>query len=252
MLDRRSIRRFKSSPVPDDLVEGIVLAGQRAPSACNLQTYTIIWVRSSGQKKRVWNACGVPRSIRRAPVVFVICADVGRLAKVLDHLKADHCLRHGHGVSLKFMSIIDASLAAENMVIAAECFGLGSVFIGSALANKRLIQALNIPRGMLPLMLLCLGYPDENPPIRPRWPQSDILFVDSCRELTEGQIRSFLEHMNSELTKEGYYMKYGRGKPSYTYKDHIRRKTDLNNHRMEDRQIQGTLEKAGYLPNERI
>ena len=126
LFSRRTIRKFKVESVANEVVLRIVEAGQRAPSACNLQTYTVLWVKDAEQKEKVWDACGVPGSIRDAPVVFVICADVRRLAKALDYLHYDHCLRHGYGYALKLMSIIDASLTAENMTIAAECHGLGS------------------------------------------------------------------------------------------------------------------------------
>ena len=182
LFDRKSIRNFKPTPIADDVAEKIVEAGQRAPSACNLQTYSVIWVKDEETKEKVWDACYVPNAIHKAPLLFVICADLRRLAKFLDHLGYDHCLKHGQGYALKLMSIIDATLMAENMTISAECYGLGSVFIGSALANKKLIEALNLPKGVLPLTLLCVGYSDEQPPTRPRLPLKSILHVDQYGE----------------------------------------------------------------------
>jgi len=252
LFSRRTIRKFRVESVADQVVLGIVEAGQRAPSACNLQTYTIVWVKDAEQKNRVWNACGVPKSIQDAPVVFVICADVRRLAKALDYLHYDHCLRHGYGYALKLMSMIDASLAAENMTIAAECYGLGSVFIGSALANERVIEALGLPKGVLPLTLLCIGHPDEEPPTRPRLPLSAILHTDSYRDSSNEEIELFLKHMDSELEKEGYYHKYAKRKPSYFYTDHIKGKTDLALFKRVDSEIVKVVKKTGFLPNEAI
>ena len=136
VFDRKSIRDFKTTSVAGDVAEKIVAIGQRAPSACNLQTYSVIWVKDAKLKEKVSNACFVPKAVRKAPLLFVICADIRRLAKALDHLGHDHCLKHGQGYAVKLMSIVDAVLVAENMTIAAECYGLGSIFIGSALANK--------------------------------------------------------------------------------------------------------------------
>lgn len=76
------------------------------------------------------------------------------------------------------MSIMDACFVAQNMTMAAECLGLGSVYIGFAFANDELIKELELPKGVLPLTLLCVGYPDEHPPTRPRWPVSSILHID--------------------------------------------------------------------------
>ncbi len=165
LFARRTIRRFKSTSVAEADIRKIVEAGQRAPSACNLQTYTIIWVKDKQKRQKVLDACGVQNVT--APGVLVICADLRRLAKTLDSLDYDHCLKHGYGHALKLLSIVDAALAAENMTIAAECYGLGSLFIGSALANQELTKTLKLPKGVLPLTLLCIGYPAEEPPIRP-------------------------------------------------------------------------------------
>lgn len=250
LFNRRTIRKFKVESVADQVVLKIVEAGQRAPSACNLQTYTMVWVKDAEEKERVWDACGVPKSIRDAPVLFVICADVRRLAKALDHLHYDHCLKHGFGYSLKLLSIIDASLVAQNMTMAAECYGLGSVFIGSALANEGVIKVLELPQGVLPLTLLCIGYPDEEPPTRPRLPLSAVMHVNNYRDLSNDEIRLFLKHMDHELEKEGYYRKYAKKKMPYFYADHIKRKTTLALFKHESKMV-SVVKKMGFLPMKR-
>jgi len=252
LFSRKTIRKFRVESVADQVVSRIVEAGQRAPSACNLQTYTVVWVKDAEQKERVWNACGVPKPIRDAPVALVICADVRRLAKALDYLHYDHCLKHGYGYSLKLLSIIDASLVAENMTIAAGCYGLGSVFIGSALANKVVIEVLGLPKGVLPLMLLCIGYPDEKPPTRPRLPLSTVMHVDNYRDPSKEEIELFLKHMDSELEKEGYYRRYARRKQSYFYTHHIKGKTALALFEQNESRIVAAMKKTGFLPNESL
>lgn len=236
----------------ESIVKKIVDVGQRAPSACNLQTYSIVWVRGAQKKRQVWDACGVPEGIRDAPVVFVICADVRRLARVLDYLGSDHCLRHGYGVPLKIMSVIDASLTAENMVMAAECLGLGSVFIGSALANSKVIEVLRLPKGVLPLTLLCVGYADEAPPVRPRWALSSMLLFDQYRDQSNSEMKQFLDHMTEELARQGYYKNYTLIKPSHGYRDHIQRKANLKSTIKNDAETLNVLKATGYLPNEEI
>jgi nitroreductase len=251
-LKRRSIRRFMSKPVKEADVRKIVEVGQRAPSACNLQTYSVVWVKDAKLKEKIFHACGVSGSIKTAPVVFVICADVQRLSRVLNHLKHDHCFRHGYGYSIKLMSIMDACFMAENMTMAAECLGLGSVFVGSALANDKVVKLLRLPKGVLPLTLLCVGYPDEKPPTRPRWALSSILYINRYKQLTEHEIEGFLKHMNHELQKEGYYQKYGKRDSAYRYSDHIQRKTALNLVKKEDAEITSVVKRMGFLPGETI
>ena len=230
----------------------IVEAGQRAPTACNLQTYSVVWVRDVKLREKVWDECGVSGSIRDAPIVFVICADVRRLGNVLDYLNYDHCFKQGYGYSIKQMSIMDACLVAENMTMAAECLGLGSVFVGSAFANDEVIKALKLPRGVLPLTLLCVGFADEQPPTRPRWSLSSVLHIDYYRDPAEHEIESFLKHMDHELKKEGYYQKYANRGPAYRYSSHIKRKTTLKPIKKDDAEIVPVVKKMGFLPGEAI
>ncbi len=251
-LSRRSIRRFSSKQVREVDVRKIVEVGQRAPTACNLQTYSVVWVRDAKLREKVLDACGVSGSIGNASVVFVICADVRRLGKVLDYLGSDHCLKHGYGYSIKLMSIMDASFMAENMTIAAEILGLGSVFVGSAFANDKVIKTLSLPRGVLPLTLLCVGHPDEQPPTRPRLSLSSVLHIDCYREPTEHEMEAFLKHMDHELKREGYYEKYGNRGPTYRYSDHIKRKTAVKPLKKDDAEITPVVKKMGFLPGETL
>ena len=185
--------------------------------------------------------------MKNAPVVFVICADVRRLRRTLDYLNADHCLKQEGCYAIKLMSIIDASLVAENMTLAAECLGLGSVYLGGALANRDVIKILNLPEGVLPLTLLCVGYPDEEPPTRPRLPLSAILHVNGYRDLSDEEMKLFLKHMDDMLGKEGYYQKYSNQKPDFRYSNHIQRKTATKSMQKADVEILQVLKESGFL-----
>jgi hypothetical protein len=145
--------------------------------------------------------------------------------------------------------MLDAAFVAENITLAAECLGLGSVFVGSALANEKVIEALKLPEGVLPLTLLCVGYPDEKPPTRPRWPLSSVLHVDCYKDPSKQEIENFLERMDRELQREGYYQKYGNRDPSYKYSNHIRLKTSIKRTREEDARITPIIKKMGFLPD---
>lgn len=246
-FNRRSIRKFSSKPIPEETVQKIVEAGQRAPSACNLQTYSIIWVKGVEIKEKILDACWASSQMKGVPVVFVICADVRRLCRTLDYLKASHCLKQEGGYAIKLMSIIDASLAAENMTMAAECLGLGSVYLGGALANKEVIKILKLPEGVLPLTLLCIGYPGEQPPTRPRLPLTTLLHINSYRDPSDEEIKMFLKHMDDTLEKEGYYQKYSNQGPRFRYSNHIQRKTATKPMQKADGEILQVLKETGFL-----
>lgn len=247
--DRTSIREFLSTSVKQSEVRKIVEIGQSAPTACSLQTYTVMWARNKRTKEAVLNACMVPKAIRNVPVVLVICSDVHRLGKTLDHLGSSNCLKHGGGSGIRLMSILDACFAAQNMVMAAECMGLGSLFIGSAAANQKVIDLMNLPAGVIPLTLLLIGFPDEKPPRRPRLPLSLVLQTDIYTDPNPVQINAAVKHMNNELDKEGYYQKYVNRPSDFHYTDHIKRKTSVQANKRMDEEVNVVMQRNGFFVN---
>jgi nitroreductase len=141
----------------------VLEAGRLAPSWANTQTWRWIVVTDQGLKERlaqeVFRKGNVgTKAVTAAPVVIVACAELGRAA-----------FRDGAPTTDKggFWYMFDAGLALENMVLAAESFGLGTVFIGGMDAKKA-GALLDVPEGYACVILLVLGYPDEAAAARPR------------------------------------------------------------------------------------
>lgn len=250
IMKRRTIRKFRSKPVPEETVIRIIEAGQRAPSACSLQTYSVVWVKDEEKRKALWEVCGKQPFILEAPVTLTLCADVKKLIDIMDARGYETSLEGGLGYAVKMFAIIDAALAAENMVLAAEELGLGSVFIGGALANPRVVEILDIPKGVLPISLLCIGYPDEDPPIRPRLPLEVVLFVDSYKKLSRDELEKGINHMNKKLAEEGYYMKYSRRSIDFKWIDNVQRK--LTGNEEQEEIFVKALKDLGFHPFEPI
>jgi nitroreductase len=177
-----------------EIIKEIVLAGQRAPTACNMQYYSFILIDEERLRKKVYQLCHRQRSAKEAPVLLFICADINKIIKQADYKKLNHCFKHGYGLSEKFFAIFDACFAAQNIIIAAESFGLGSVMLGEPFDEVlKTVELLNLPSGVLPIIILCIGYPAEAPPLRPRWPLEAVLFKNSYREITEDEIKDYLD-----------------------------------------------------------
>ncbi len=138
IFKRRSIRRYKRQPIPDDVLKNILEAGRLAPSANNLQPWHFIVVTDQKLKEGLirgtWN-----RFIKDAPVVIVGCGD-----------KRDE------------WSTVDVAIALENMVIAAAAQEIGSCWIGDFDEGK-VRKLLNIPNNLKVVAMITLGYPDEEP-----------------------------------------------------------------------------------------
>ncbi|MEM3004763.1 MAG: nitroreductase family protein, partial [Candidatus Bathyarchaeia archaeon] len=166
ILERRSVRRFKPKPVSRKLLNLVVKAGQRAPTSCGAQFYSLIEIDDARKRKAIIKMTGRNRALESAPVWIFVCSDAARTTMMFRTLRID--CRLGELTRL-IHSLIDASLAAENMVTAAESLGLGSVFtIYHWRALGEISKLLGLPEGVLPILLLCIGHPDERPPLRPR------------------------------------------------------------------------------------
>jgi nitroreductase len=155
ILGRRSIRKFKDEPVEDDLIWKIIEAGIWAPSAGNIQSWELIIVKKPKKKYKLGVAGYMREFIGEAPVILVICANQLRSNSIYgDRGKDLYCIQ-------------DASVAAENMLLAIHALGLGACWVGSFDENI-VSDVLGLPHGIRPITLIPLGYPDETPYPPPR------------------------------------------------------------------------------------
>lgn len=223
LRSRRSIRIFKPVEVPDELVEILVEAGQRAPTY--LELYSIIWVKDEGKRRELARLCH-EEIVGKASVLFVVCADLRRAYRLLDLLGHEHVLTSDKHPVETVMAIFDAALAAENIVVAAESIGLGSVILDCPLLEApQVSELLNLPRGVVPLILLCIGMRAESPPLRPRLPLHTILHVDEYSEPSDEELAEYLRVVEKHMESENYVRKYAGS--SMRYLDYLRAKTEL-------------------------
>ncbi len=199
---RASVRRFREEPVPDEVVERIVAAGQRAPFTG--QMYSVVVSSDPEKRDRLIELYGP--LVRMAPTFLLICVDFHRLERFIAARGREN---RADDLTMLFLGIQDASYMAQNMVLAAEGLGLGSCFLGAAPRLAREMKELfALPERVYPLVGMVLGYPDENPPPRPRIPTEFVLHRESYREMSEDDVERALEVMDAGLLREGYYSKY--------------------------------------------
>lgn len=191
MMNRKSIRKYKKQMPSDDVIETIVRAGQQAPFSAQL--YSILLSR--GKKKYPWGA----------PIMFTICVDLYKMKIIMT--KRDWMMITNDLTMLLF-GIQDAILVAQNMVTAAESLGLGSCFIGgSPYRAEKIAEEFKLPEKVLPLVDLVIGYPDENPPPRPRYPMEFTLFEDVYPDFSDKTIEKAMKRMDEGYMRQNYYRK---------------------------------------------
>ncbi|MFH0942059.1 MAG: nitroreductase family protein [Chloroflexota bacterium] len=178
---RRSVRRFKSTPIADKTLQQVLEAARWAPSWANTQCWRFIVVRDSHLKAGlVATLLGRPveggsemgrnaatEAFIQAPLVIVACAELGRSGYFRGKAATDK------GDWYMF----DTALAMQNLVLAAHSLGLGTVFVGLFDAVKA-AQVLDVPRGFAVVAITPLGYPDQEPGASSRRELSEIVFYD--------------------------------------------------------------------------
>ncbi|MFA5316257.1 MAG: nitroreductase family protein [Dehalococcoidales bacterium] len=178
---RRSIRRFKSTPLDNETLEQVLEAARWAPSWANSQCWRFIVVRDEHLKselastlmgKPVEGSSEISRNsatdaLIQAPLIIVVCAELGKSGYFQGKASTDK------GDWYMF----DTALAMQNLVLAAHSLGLGTVFVGLFDAGKA-AQILEVPDGFKVVAITPLGYPDQEPRARPRHELGEIVFHD--------------------------------------------------------------------------
>lgn len=176
LLGHRSVRRFLPDPLPAGTLERLIAAAQSAPSSSNLQLFSVIAVEEAARRERLSLLVGDQRQVREAPLFLAWLADLSRARGMAEHLKAP--VEGLEYLDTFLMAVVDAALAAQNVVTAAESLGLGTVYIG-ALRNRpeEVAQLLAIPTDVFPVFGLVIGRPDpaHRAAIKPRLSQSAVL-----------------------------------------------------------------------------
>ena len=168
---RRSIRAFKSEPVPQKALDAILEAGRLAPSWANTQTWRFVIILDNSVKIQLADSANAPGSrnnivLKQAPVAIAACAELKRAG-----------WREGKPTTDKegYWFMFDAALALQNMVLEAQELGLGTLYVG-AFDAKKAGSVLGVPEGYSCVILLPIGYPDEQPEARQRKEISEIVF----------------------------------------------------------------------------
>ncbi len=164
---RRSVRKYKNSPVSRELIEKCVEAARLAPSACNSQPWKFIVLDEPARVAEFSDAVfsglySMTAFAKKAPVLVAIVAERGNVTSWI-----------GNQMQHTTFSLIDIGIACENFVLQAQELGLGTCILGWFDMEKA-AAILGCPKGKKVELLISVGLPDESPDPRPRKPVSDI------------------------------------------------------------------------------
>ncbi|MEL6115380.1 oxygen-insensitive NADPH nitroreductase [Photobacterium sp. SP02] len=188
ILAHRSIRRFTSEPIQADVLSTLLDCAIAASSSSFIQCVSVIRVVDTDKRTQMAHLAGDQPYVASAAEFLVFCVDFHR------HLQIHPEAQLGF-TEQTLIGAVDAALMAQNCLLAAESLGLGGVYIGGIRNNPAEVAALlDMPKHVMPVFGLCLGYPDQNPESKPRLPQSLVIHQNSYQqELDRHQLAEYDE-----------------------------------------------------------
>ena len=191
LKNRRTVRKYLKKDITDEVLNELLEVACRASNTGNMQLYSMIVTRSDTQKQLLAPAHFNQPMITNAPVVITFCADVNRFVKWCAERNAEP----GFDNFQTFMAaVIDSMLVAQTFCNAAEEMGLGICYLGTTTYNAdKIIEALKIPRLVVPITTVTVGYPDGMPDQVERLPLEAIIHNETYGDYTSDDINRLYE-----------------------------------------------------------
>lgn len=192
---RRSIRKFKADPVPDNLIREVLEAAKTAPSGTNIQPWRFVVVKSEAAKERLSKATTLP-FVTSAPVVIACCVDNSVFSNVENRVRElkeagaflgtplegidpkDYVKRrNADEATAKAYLSLNAAIAIDHLTLRAVDLGLGTCWVMMFDQNKAK-EAMDLDERYTIIALIPIGYPDQDPPPRPRLPLEEVVLKE--------------------------------------------------------------------------
>jgi FMN reductase (NADPH) len=202
ILSHRSVRKFKHLPLKEETVSTLVQCAQAASTSSYQQVYTIIGVEDRKKKNKLAELAGNQQYVADNGYFFVFCLDYHRHT-VAAELKGTNIQETIQTTEAFIIGNIDASLAAQNLAIAAESLGLGIVYIGGIRNHlKEVAELLECPSYVLPLFGMAVGYPDASPSKKPRLPLEAVFHKNKYQQENTALLLQQYESETADYYKE--------------------------------------------------
>jgi FMN reductase (NADPH)/FMN reductase [NAD(P)H] len=213
LLKRKSVRAYEKKEIEAEIRSEILNATLRAPTAGNMMLYSIVEVTDQKIKDKLAVTCDDQPFIAKAPLVWLFLADYQRWFDYFVSSDVEALCREKKIDMRKpeegdlFLACSDALIAAQNAVIAAESFGIGSCYIGDIMEQYETHRELfNLPQYTFPICMLCFGYPTQQQKDRKyttRFDQKFIVFENQYRRLGREDFDEMFREQESQMPKEG-------------------------------------------------
>src|SRR5699024_1789666 len=190
LQNHSSVRKFKNKPLTDEQVNHIFKSANQVSSFSLLQAVSIIRITDEDTRKAIMELSGPQSYIQEASEFWIFVSDFNRNHQIAPNVDITYT---------EFLQIgaVDVGLMAQNAMIAAESMGLGGVYIGGVRLNiEKLSELLELPKYVIPLVGLCIGYPDEEKTqLKPRLTKEVVMHHNKYEEFSLEDIEDYDQEM---------------------------------------------------------
>lgn len=202
LMERKSVRSYMPQEIPEEIVQEILIASTQAPTAGNQQLYTILRVSDPEKKHRLSISCDNQPFIEDAKLVLVYCADC---LKWYTAFKEAGCEPRTLGEGDLMLAVCDALIAAQNAVVAAQSYGIGSCYIGDIMENvEEQREILGLPHFVFPVAMLVFGYPTKQQMERKKPRRADLKYIVHTDQYHELSARELEEMLSVNIGRQSY------------------------------------------------
>ena len=239
--NRRTIRKYKEQDIPEELLNGLLEESFRASTMGNMQLYSVVVTRSREMKEKLAPAHFNQPMVTSAPVVLTFCADFNRFSKWCLQRKAEP----GYDNPLSFLNAMsDTLLVTQNFCTLAEDNGLGICYLGTTIYNPApIIELLKLPRLVMPVATITVGYPDECPAQPDPLPLRGIIHEEVYKDYTPEMIDDIYAYKES-LPENKHFVEINHTETLAQIFTDIRYKKADNE--MMSESLKATLKKQGF------
>lgn len=178
--NRRTIRRYTDKQISDGELAGMLDAAMRAPTCGDMQLYSVVVTKTTEGKAALAPAHFNQPCVMGAAAVLTFCADFNRVSRWAEARDAEP----GFGnVQSLVSAMLDATILAQQFVTIAEMKGWGTCYLGTTTWNApQIIDALGLPKLVVPCITVTIGEPAEAPELQPRLPLDSLMFMEKYSE----------------------------------------------------------------------
>ena len=224
LKSHRTVRKYKTREIRDDVLNDILECGIRASNTGNMQLYSIIVTKSIGKKAELAPLHFNQPMVKKAPLLLTICFDVNRfkLWCAVNDANVDFS-----GLLWLLNGTIDSSILAQNICVAAESYGLGICYLGTTLYNApEISKILHLPEGVIPITTLTIGYPEVVPDLTDRLSLDSVVHFEEYQNYSAEEISEMYDYKEKLESSQKFIAENGKDNLAQVYTDVRYKSTD--------------------------